>query len=169
MKKGWIWGLLLLMLTGCGSQETFETVADDIVLSVMASPKTVSVSLPQEAAIPVLESDTRQIYICEDYEIALENVPSGDLQSTVRQLCGYDKDALTVMQTRQDGSDRYDFVWVSAGEEGQRLGRAAILDDGNYHYCLSVLRDADGQANDQPQWEAVFSSFSLTEGFIRTD
>jgi hypothetical protein len=63
------------------------------------------------------------------------------------------------MKTRQGTCDRYDFVWTCAGEEGQRLGRAAILDDGNYHYCMSALWDA-GEAS-EVSWEQVFGSFTL--------
>ena len=45
-----------------------------------------------------------------------------------------------------------------AGETGDRLGRAAILDDGNYHYCMYAIRD---QGDTDIVWRDVFSSFSL--------
>ena len=61
-----------------------------------------------------------------------------------------------------DDADRYEFVWVSAGEKGDRLGRGVVLDDGSYHYCMSVLRDADNPKKSQVVWSDVFSSFSLT-------
>ena len=64
-------------------------------------------------------------------------------------------------ETAQDGAKRYDFVWASAGENGDQLGRAVILDDGNYHYCLSVLRDADTTEKSQIVWRDVFDSFKL--------
>lgn len=166
LKKWMLLGLLPLLLLGCGGRETFETVADDPMQPVMASPRTVTVRLPEEAAAPVLESDTQQVYLCEGYEILLENLPSGDLDRTLRTLTGFGKDALTVMKTSQGSVDRYEFVWVSAGEHGDRLGRAAVLDDGNYHYCLSVLRDGE---EGEDIWEEVFSSFTLTDTFIRTD
>lgn len=170
MKKRMLLGLLpLVLLVGCGSQETFETVSDELVQTVMASPRSISVRLPDEAVAPVLESDSQQVYLCEDYEITLENLSSGDLNETIRHLTGFERDALTVMQTSQGDVDRYEFVWVSAGEEGDRLGRAVILDDGNYHYCMSVLRDAVSSEDSQILWEDVFASFCLTESFIRTD
>ena len=68
---------------------------------------------------------------------------------------------LTVLETRQGDIDRYDFVWTMAGETGDRLGRAAILDDGNYHYCMSVLRDAQNPKMSQIVWSDVFASFTL--------
>ena len=58
---------------------------------------------------------------------------------------------------------RYDFVWASAGENGDMLGRAVILDDGNYHYCLSVQRPADPEKTSQVVWSQVFQSFSLAD------
>lgn len=167
MKKVLVLGLLPLLLLGCGRQETFETVADEMVYSVMASPKSISVRIPEEAAVPALESDTQQLYLCDNYELSLENRSSGDLNGTVRYLTGFQKKDLTVMHTDQNGVDRYEFVWVSAGEEGDRLGRAVILDDGSYHYCMSVLRNASEESDEVP-WEEVFSSFQLTDSFIRT-
>ena len=58
-------------------------------------------------------------------------------------------------------SDRYEFVWVSAGETGERLGRGVILDDGSYHYVMTVLRDAESTENSQIVWNDVFASFRL--------
>lgn len=152
--------ILALLLCGCASEETFETVADDFVIPVMAQPKEISVRLPDNAVAPVLESDGEQVYLCDDYEIIIETQESGDLQKTIQNLCGYDKDQLTVMQTQEGSVSRYEFVWVSAGENGDRLGRAVILDDGSYHYCMSVLRDAEGEKS-QVVWSDVFASFTL--------
>ena len=90
----------------------------------------------------------------------MQTCPAGNLNDTIRKLTGFDKEQLTVMETEQDGAKRYDFVWAAAGEDGERLGRAAILDDGSYHYCLSVLRDAQGEKS-QVVWSEVFSSFGL--------
>lgn len=154
----WIAGILVLTLTGCGQKAVLETVDDVPVVPVMASPARISVALPEEAAAPVLEEDGLQVYLCDGYEIFLENRPSGDLQKTLRHLTGYDADALTVIKTGQGSIDRYEFVWTCAGEEGQRIGRAAVLDDGHYHYCLSVLRDGDV---DPDGIQGIFASFAL--------
>lgn len=153
--------VLSLLLCGCAAQETFETVADEPVLPVMAQPRQVSVHLPDDAVAPVLESDSEQLYLCQDYEILMEIVESGDLSGTITHISGYEKENLTVMETFSDGVSRYEFVWASAGETGDRLGRAVILDDGDYHYCMTVLRDADTTKTSQIVWEDVFSSFRL--------
>lgn len=161
MKKCWLLILTALLLSGCAAEETFETVADDWVAPVMAQPREISVRLPDNAVAPVLESDSEQVYLSEDYEIVIETLSSGDLNATVQSISGYGKDQLTVMETQWDGVSRYEFVWVSAGERGDRLGRAVILDDGDYHYCMSVLRDADATEMSQVVWSDVFNSFAL--------
>ena len=160
MKKWLLWLLPVLCLTGCAAEETFETVSDEQALSVMASPRQIRVDLPDNAVAPVLEGQGEQLYLCDGYDILIEVVPAGDLPETIRKVSGYEKDALTVMETRWDDVTRYEFVWASAGENGDRLGRAVLLDDGNYHYCMSVLRDADA-GKDQILWDEVFSSFGL--------
>lgn len=157
MKSVWIWGVLALALAGCASEETFETVADEQILSVMAQPREILITLPEDAAAPVLETEEQQIYLGENYELILQTRMAGDLNGTVRSLSGYDKEKLTMMQTQWQDVRRYDFVWVSVGEEGERLGRGTILDDGTYHYCLTLLQDAEGKQD----WEPVFASFSI--------
>ncbi|MBQ3192032.1 MAG: hypothetical protein IJB59_00490 [Oscillospiraceae bacterium] len=156
-----VFALVALLLCGCGAQETFETVSDEIIRPVMAQPREISVRLPDNAVAPVLESDSRQVYMSEQYEIVIEQLESGDLNATVQTLSGYETDQLTIMQTQWEDVTRYEFVWVSAGERGDRLGRAVILDDGAYHYCLSVLRDAATVENCQVVWSDVFQSFTL--------
>lgn len=158
MKK-LVWMVLLAaMLSGCGAEETLETVNDEWIVPAMAQPREISVRLPDNAVAPVLEQDNRQLYMGQGYEIMLETFASGDLNATIRTLSGYESDQLTVLETRQGDADRYDFVWTTAGEQGERLGRAVILDDGNYHYCMSALRDT---GDTQILWRDVFGSFSL--------
>lgn len=162
MKRKIIVGLLaLLLLTGCAAEETFETISDDIVQPVMAQPREVSVSLPGEVSMPAMESDSGRMYLASDYEIYIQTLDRGDLNATIQTVSGYEKDALTVMQTSLDGVDRYEFVWTCAGENGDRIGRGVVLDDGDYHYVMTVLRDADTTETSQIVWNDVFDSFRL--------
>lgn len=161
MKKKIIVGLLALLLTGCAAEETFETVSDDLVQPVMAQPREIAVSLPGEVSMPAMESDSGRMYLASDYEIYIQTLERGDLNATIQTVSGYEQDSLTVMQTSLDGVDRYEFVWTCAGEHGDRIGRGVVLDDGDYHYVMSVLRDADTTENTQIVWNDVFGSFRL--------
>ena len=162
MKKLFFCLLFTALLAGCAGEETMETLGDVWDVPAMAVPRQILVDLPEDTAAGVLESDAGRIYIADDYEIMLETMESGDLDGTMRQLCGRGKDELTVLETRQDDLKRYEFVWATAGERGEQLGRAVVLDDGNYHYCLSVLRPENAEETSQVVWSQVFQSFALS-------
>ena len=161
MKKIILFVLMMLLLCGCAAEETLETVSDELVQPLMAQPREIAVSLPGEASIPTMEGDTGRIYLAEDYEICIQTLDAGDLNATIQTVSGYEKDTLTVMNTESDGVERYEFVWASVGEKGERIGRGVILDDGNYHYVMTVLRDADTTETSQIVWGDVFASFQL--------
>ena len=134
MKKCIILVLItILILSGCGAQETMETISDEQAAPVMAQMREISLVLPEEAASPAVESDSERLYLCEDYEITVQILDGGNLDETVKTLSGYDRDVLTVLTTRKDNLDRHEFVWACAGEEGELVGRAMVLDDGSYH------------------------------------
>ena len=161
MKKIWCMVLLACILTGCAAEETFETIADEQAAPVIAQQRQVYVELPDAAASPAVESDSGRIYLCGDYEIVIQTLEGGDLDGTLQTLTGFRRDALTVMETWQEGCACYDFVFASAGETGDSVGRGMILDDGSFHYCLTVLADADKAAENQVYWEEMFTSFRL--------
>lgn len=161
MKKSVVFLLLSFMLTGCAAEDTFETVADEWVQSAAAPMGEVFVSLPEEAAAPVSESENGTLYQCDGYEILLQTLASGDLDTTLRTVTGHGREDLTLLETRAGDIKRYDLVWSCLGEEGEQVGRACILDDGNYHYVLTVLADADRAGEFETVWEELFSSYSV--------
>ena len=159
-----IWVVLLalvLCLTGCGSQQTMETVADEWVVPVMAQPKQITVKLPGEAAMPAAESDSGRLYLCQDYEITLQTLDSGDLDATLRSVTGYGREDLTVLETLRSDLPCYEFTWTCAGELGDRIGQGILMDDGNYHYVMTALWDAEKTEQMQLSWSEVFSSFDV--------
>ena len=161
MRK-WVWIVLVpLLLTGCGGEETFENVSDEWVQPVAAELREIYVSLPPEAISPVLEAEGSCMYICGSYEIYQQTYSSGDLAATVRSVSGYAPEDITLVQTQQGDCKRYDLVWASAGEAGDRVGKACILDDGDYHYVLSILADADAAGEYKLVWQDMFRSFAL--------
>lgn len=153
MKKLIVLLLLTSMLLGCGAEETFEVVEDVIPVEPVAAPQQFFVSLPDDALTPTFQDDSGELYVCQDYTISKQILPSGDLEKTVNTLTGLSREDIQIIQTFYEGADRYDLVWTAAGEEGLQLGRACILDDGNYHYVLSTLaeEEAAGQLRDTLQ------------------
>lgn len=154
--------LMALLLTGCGAKETLETVSDDLVQPVMAQMREVSVWLPEDAAAPALESEDGAVYVCEDYEVYQQVLPSGDLEATVRSVSGFDMENLTVVTSSRDECKRHDFVWASASEEGDRVGKGCILDDGSYNYVLTVLGNAESAGENEEEWRQILDSFALS-------
>ena len=162
MRKCWIIGVLVLLLTGCGAQETFETLGDLYVEPVAATAQEMAVDLPAEIAAPVMESgDSGKLYLCDGYTLTMQTFESGDLNRTLQECTGYGRDALTVMETVRDDVTRYECVWTSAGEGGDQLGRLTVLDDGCYHYVLTVMADAAEAGQLSQTWQHMFNSFRL--------
>ena len=163
MKKRFILFLLAALLTGCKAQETFETVEDLPVVETAAVAQQFFVALPEDAASPTFQSDTEELYVCEAYTISRQIMESGDLKKTIKTLTGKSQDDLEVIQTMQETYDRYDFVWTSAGEEGLQLGRACILDDGNYHYTLTTMTREESFDGVRETVQDMFDSCKLLD------
>ena len=163
MKKVIVLFLLTALLTGCKAQETFETVEDLPVVEIAAAPQQFFVALPEDAATPTFQSDTEELYVCEDYTISKQILERGDLERTIKILTGKSREDLEVIQTAQETYDRYDFVWTSAGEEGLQLGRACIFDDGNYHYTLTTMTREESFDGVREKIQDIFDSCKLLD------
>lgn len=162
MKKCWILLVLTLFLTGCGAQQTFETVSDVQNVSAMAQMQQVELALPKEAATASMENpDAGKIYLCDGYTLTVQTMEAGDLDRTLRQLTGYSREQLTVMETQRSGIARYESVWTAAGEGGDQIGRAVILDDGSYHYAVTVMGDFTTAGDLTPVWQEILGSVKL--------
>lgn len=161
MKK-WIAVFLTgFLLTGCGARDTFESVSDELITPVMATPRQVHIDLPDEAQAAAFPSDSGTLFICDDYEIAIETLSSGDLDATLKTMTGQGQEHLSLMTTKQGECTRYDFVWAGVNDDGDFSGRGTILDDGVYHYCLSLVRPLEKMNNSQVVWRQVFNSFTV--------
>lgn len=162
MKKVLCFLLFAALLTGCGVRSAMETVADELDVPVMASPRQVVVDLPQEAGIAAMESENGRLFLCDDYTLSIETMASGDLDATLKALTGRGEEALRVVTTQQGSCQRYDFVWAGTDDDGEFTGRGSILDDGVYHYCLSLVRPLERLNSSQVVWRQVFHSFSVS-------
>ena len=163
MKK--LFGLLLItsMLLGCGAEETFEVVEDVIPVEPVAVPQQFFVSLPDEAVTPTFQGDGEELYVCQGYTISKQIQDSGDMEKTVNTLTGHSQEDIQIIKTFYDNCDRYDLVWTAAGEEGLQLGRACILDDGNYHYILSTLAGEDTAGQLRDTFQDMYDSCKLLD------
>lgn len=162
MKKTVCLLLLVGMLCGCSAAQTFETVDDELVQPVMAPMGELELLLPKHAAAPVINSeDGGKLYLCDGYTLTAQTLQGGNLDASVRSVCGFALDALTVMQTQSGDIRRYEWVWTAAGEGEDQLGRAVLLDDGTYHYCVCVMADAETAGSLQAEWDGILSTVTL--------
>lgn len=162
--KTYVWlTIFCLLLCGCSSQASFETLGPVIHVGQNAPPvREMLLEFPENAAM-LTSSGQDSIYTCGDYDLCLQVLPSGDIDGTARCLSGFDMEQLTVMESIRGGIVRYDWSWTAAGESGDMICRAVVLDDGNYHYALCVRADADQAGNLTEQWNRLFRSFGLGE------
>lgn len=163
MKKLFVLLLITSMLLGCGAEETFEVVEDVIPVEPVAVPQQFFVSLPDEAVTPTFQGDGEELYVCQGYTISKQIQDSGDMEKTVNTLTGHSQEDIQIIKTFYDNCDRYDLVWTAAGEEGLQLGRACILDDGNYHYILSTLAGEDTAGQLRDTFQDMYDSCKLLD------
>ena len=153
--------VLMMCLSGCVRNETpvMETVADEIVEPVAAEPKPMAVWLPEGAAAQTM-AGVGECYTWGECELRLQTLSGGDIRATLQQLTGLSPDRLTVMEYQRDGLQLYQTVWSATGEEGITLGRCMVADDGNYHYCLSLLSPEDADVAED--FAQICASLDLT-------
>lgn len=164
MKKALLFLILAVLLAGCGAQETFEIMEDMITVEPVAVPRQFFVSLPDAAAAPTFQDENgAELYVCQGYTVSKQILESGDLEKTVKTLSGMSTEEVQIIQTKEENYDRYDFVWTSAGEDGLQLGRACILDDGNYHYTLVCLAEEESAGDLRETFQEMFDSCTLLD------
>ncbi len=158
MKK--LIGLLLVMvlLSGCDGQ-MMETLSDVYDQPQLQPLRTLEVSLPDEAAVMTMSTDTYDtIYLCDGYIVTTYVEPGGSLDRTLKTVTGYDSSRLTILETTRDGLACYQCAWSAAGEEDMQVGKGVILDDGTFHYAVSVMADASQAARLDATWQHILDS-----------
>lgn len=162
MKLVCIFILLSALLAGC-TEPALETVNDVYVTQPPAEQLTIRLELPEDAAEAVMEGrEGAKLYLCDGYELRLQTISSADLDEVLRTLTGYGEDRLTVMKTREGSFDRYECVWCSVGEEGELVGRTAILSDGSYYYCVSALARSEDAYDLQDTWQQLLGNVEVS-------
>lgn len=159
MKIIWILLACAVLMSGCSSEPTYETVGDGHLSQVIAQQKNISISVDEYAEI--LQSDSGTLYLCDGYEVAVQVLAGGDLEATVQTVSGFDREVLTLLQTACGELNRYECAWSAVGEDGQTVCSAVILDDGAYHYCVSVIADESSAYRLRQDIRDLFDSIEL--------
>lgn len=162
MKKCWMI-LLAVFLTGCSAEPTFETLTDVCDLTVSAPAKQILMELPDSAQVPALQSEGGTLYFCDDMTVCVQTLEGGDLDRTVQALTGYDKDDLQLMASYAPEGKCYECVWTAAGEGQMQVGRARIIDDGSYHYAVTVLMPEETAGQLQSTVQQMLDSFRVLD------
>ena len=162
MKKIWILGILSLILSGCGAQQTFETVSDLYAVPVSAATYEVQLSLPEDALLQTMEAqDGSKLYLCDDYSVTVQTLPSGDLDRTLRAVTGFGKEELRYIRRDKEGYKSYHCAWSSVSGEEETVCRGVILDDGTNHYAVSVMAEYTKAGELDAQWQHILDSVAL--------
>ena len=152
---------MVLMLSGCGEQPTFETIADGLEQPV-SQPWEILVDLPKEAVAQTV-SDGEKLYFAEDMTVCLQTLDGGDLDRTLRNTTGFGADALQVMEYADAQGKCYECAWTAMGEGQLQVGRTRIIDDGNYHYAVSVTAPEKQAGEMQDVIFNILDSFCLED------
>lgn len=140
MKKLCILLLAVLMLAGCTEKKTFETISDGLETPKTSAKLEMTANMPAGATSPVFSAaDTGKLYEYEDCTVTMHCVAVGDFSGLVRDITGYDREKLQIMESVQSGFQSFQTVWTSAGEGQTQVGRATILTDGSYYYVLTAM------------------------------
>lgn len=160
MKKLWIllMAVALMAASGCMAPDAYETMNDMYLQGSVPAAGKLTMLLPVEAAALTMEGETGAVYVCDGYTVTLHTCEAGDLEATLRTVTGYDRENLSLMERMDEGMKRYECVFTAAGEGGDQVGRAVILDDGNYHYTMTLLADAAAAGELTDVWQNILSS-----------
>ncbi len=148
-----------LLLSGCASAQTFETLGDVDMAPAVQEKQELVVSIPDPAE--VMQGASGTLYLCDDYTLAVEVLSAGDLNGTMQNLTGFGVDDLTVISTAAGDFSRYECVWTAAGEGGDWVGRSVVLDDGVHHYCITMNYSAADAAGMQEVWTEITDSVRI--------
>ncbi len=163
MKRLCVVILLLVLTCGCAKQTVYETMSDNLQ-QITAEPLDVILDLPDEVAVSVFSNGNgNEIYISNDYTVETYLMPAGDMRKTVLEITGFDMEDVSILQTQADGIKRYECTWTSTGEGELQACRATILDDGNYHYVLTVIGDQTAASEHSEEWKQIFKSYMLKD------
>jgi hypothetical protein len=161
MKKLCVFLLAAFLLAGCTEKKTFETISDGLETPRLPAMLEMAAVLPEGATSPVLSTEaTGKLYEYNDCTVTMQAVTAGDFSGLIREITGYAKENLQLMESVQAGLPSYQVVWTAAGEGQTQVGRACILTDGNYYYVLTAMvPESKAGALSKGELKEMFQSF----------
>ena len=154
---------LVSVLCACSAQKEFETLSDQIQYQEPI-PSEVILELPKDIAVSVFSDDNgNMLYISDDYTVETYLMPSGNMDKTILEVTGFHKEDMRIVETETDGVKRYECVWSSVGEGALQNCRTTILDDGDFHYVLTVIGDQSAASKYSDEWLQIFKSYRLND------
>lgn len=168
MKKRNVWALALCaaaLLAGCRAEVQWETVDDEVVAASgpAEAPYVITFGVPEDADQAPLSEEGRRLYVQTDgdYEILSDVVTAPNLDEALRQVSGFGRDEIEVVEARRFGLPEYRFAWASESDEGSYLSQATLIEDGSYFYAL-IFSVREEESRDYADCaEAVFASLGL--------
>ena len=161
MKRLSVLLLVVLLFAGCAEKKTYETISDGLETPKLPVMLEMTARLPKEATSPVFSTlDAGKLYECEDCTVTMQSVAAGDFTGLIRQITGYDREHLQIMESVQAGLPSFQMVWTCAGEGQTQVGRACILTDGDYYYVLTAMvPESNAGALSKGELKEMFASF----------
>ena len=156
--------VLLGMLAGCGGEPVYETIGDVWEQTEPAAkPGRMEVPLPEGAQMEVMEGLGDSYYRVGEWDLWTTVLSGGDVKRSIRTLSAMNTDSLTVLKRGRGALECFETTWSVASEEGQRVVRAGILDDGSYHYCLCISAPEE-EAEDAGQvFTEILNAVQITD------
>lgn len=159
---------LLLAATGCGAEKIPDSEEHDCVVQDENKLPRYDISMAIPADAPEIETfrgDCCRVYAQKDgeYYLTVQTLQAESLDDILLELTGKQKNTGTMVTTWQQGMPRHDLNWVSAGEAGLEVNRAAIIDDGSHYYTIILTVTEEMAAQINQQIADCFSGIRLIE------
>lgn len=152
-------------LSACSRSTPFETMGSVSQQSNADLKQQIVVALPNGASI-CEENEQEKVYMCDGYTLSVQTMMGGDLNRTLKAITGFPKEELKIIETFENGTKKYSCVWTSAGEQELQVGRSCILDDGFYHYAVTVMAGESKTGKLQSTWENLLGSCRLMDASV---
>ena len=164
MKILLIFVLLLYSMAGCGTQVVYETIGNSCEEpQPVAQPCELQLRLPEGTVMETMDADGSGYYTLGQWEIWTRVLPGGDLHQTLQTIAPVDPDGLTLIKREINGYECVETTWSAAGEEGESVVRAGVIQDGGYHYCICLCVPQSDAREAEELFGQIFRTAVLTD------